>query len=100
VLPSSSLTIPEYVQALLAQNTPESCKQALLLQPTNAIALARVGGRVITNLAMADWMTQRAIELAPNLSETWVERATVLEKAGKSAPAHDAMARATGLKHN
>jgi WD40 repeat protein len=42
VLPSSPWTLTKYVESLLKQETPRSLRQALLLQPTNSVALARV----------------------------------------------------------
>src|SRR6185369_15997546 len=98
VLPSSSITLPQYVQSLLEQNTPQSWRQALLLQPTNAVALARVGGS-ITNLGLADWMTRRAIDLAPSRTEVWGERAQVLLKQGKTDESNEATARSKTLKN-
>jgi eukaryotic-like serine/threonine-protein kinase len=96
VLPSSPVTLREYVRSLLEQGTPQSWRQALLLEPGNAVALARVGGS-ITNGSLADWMTQRAVELAPG-NETWTERARVLSRAGRTDESTKAMARATALE--
>ena len=99
VLPSSPLTLPQYAQSLLEQDTPEGCQEALLLQPTNTVALA-LASRSVTNEMLADWMTRRAIELAPQRHETWSSRATFLERVGKLEEAIIAMERAIEIYGN
>ena len=99
VLPSSPVTLPQYAHSLLNQGTPEASREALLLQPANTAALA-LAGRYLTNEVLAEWMTRRATELAPEQFQTWSCRVSVLKRAGKLDEALVAMERAIGLYSN
>jgi eukaryotic-like serine/threonine-protein kinase len=69
VLPSSPLTLAQYAQSLADQRaTPAAARQALLLQPTNAIATSAVA-LTTTDTLQADWLSRRAMELAPGLTQ-------------------------------
>ena len=96
VLPSSPLTLPVYVQSLLAQLAPEARREALLLQPSNAVALA-LAGESLTNHTLAVWMTRRSTELAPDRFETWHHLAGALNKSGRREEAMAAMEHAVDL---
>ena len=61
--------------------------------------MAVVGGD-IANAAWADWMTRRAVELAPDRHETWIQRADVLFRAGKIDECLSAVDRAIALEPN
>jgi WD40 repeat protein len=74
ISPSSSITVPEYVQRLMEENTLESLREAVRLAPDNAVVLARLARHVLSQNsnqnprqeAEADALSRRALALAPN----------------------------------
>jgi WD40 repeat protein/serine/threonine protein kinase len=62
VLPGASLTLAQHAQVLAErQVTPAAAREALLLQPTNIAAMVACG-RTLTNAALGDWLTKRAVQ--------------------------------------
>jgi WD40 repeat protein/tRNA A-37 threonylcarbamoyl transferase component Bud32 len=85
ISPSSTVSVPEYVQRLVQENTPESLREALQLSPTNALAFARLALSTLnkqekpdpSQLNEADFLSQRALQLSPNNAEALDVRAEV-----------------------
>jgi len=77
IAPLSSITLPEYVQRRIEENTLESLQEAVRLSPTNGLALARFATRLLAQstqdnprrLPEADFFSRRAVRLAPRDSE-------------------------------
>jgi WD40 repeat protein/serine/threonine protein kinase/tetratricopeptide (TPR) repeat protein len=87
ILPSSSVTVAEHVDRLAkTAGARAGLKEALLLQPSNAIAMARFGETATNNL-QADWLTWRAMEQIPLRPWTLVAREGVLQRSGRFAEA-------------
>ena len=87
--PNSSLTVAEYVQRRIRrENTVESLREALTLSPTNGLAFARLAKHVLApenetdprRLGEAEFLSRRAVELAPNDPEAQRVRAESLEQ--------------------
>jgi tetratricopeptide (TPR) repeat protein len=93
VLPSSSLTIPQYAQSLTENRASlAAAKEALLLQPANVRAMEELA-KNMTNLPQADWLSRRALEQAPTLlGPVWVREA-VLRRSGRFQEALDLLER-------
>jgi hypothetical protein len=96
VLPSSPLTLPQYLQVLLTHAAPAGDSKAFLLQSTNLVAQA-LAAVTCTNEPLADWLTRRAVELAPEQFQTWSCRVAVLARTGRLGEAIVAMERALQL---
>jgi WD40 repeat protein len=86
--PNSSITMAEYVRRRIRrENTVESLREALTLSPTNGLAFARLAKHVLapeneTNprrLGEAEFLSRRAVELAPNDPEAQRVRAESLQ---------------------
>jgi WD40 repeat protein len=104
VLPSSPLTLPEYAVQLSEQRTFESASEALRLWPTNGYIMAILAGACIgrteqTN-GYAEWLTQRATELAPGQPVSWWSRAIFLIGLKRPAEAVEMMAQVEPLTPN
>jgi len=73
ISPSSPITLPEYVQRCTQQGRPGSLREAVSLCPTNGLALARLARAwslpQLDQLAEADFLSRRAMELAPDSPE-------------------------------
>jgi eukaryotic-like serine/threonine-protein kinase len=88
ISPFSSITIPEYLQLRMEENTRESLDEAIRLSPTNGIACARFARKILAQdagdnprrLGEADFFSRRALEFAPNNPEVQRIRADVLEQ--------------------
>jgi hypothetical protein len=69
------ITVPSYVDSLLASDRLEDLRQALLLAPTNGLLLARLARRTLEETnnpccqAEADFLSRRAVEFAPDSEE-------------------------------
>jgi WD40 repeat protein/serine/threonine protein kinase len=74
ISPFSSLTVPEYVQRRIEENTLESLQEAVQLSPTNGLTFARLAWRVLEQdekdnpgrVGEADFLSRRAVGLSPN----------------------------------
>lgn len=72
--PSSPITVPEYVQRRIEEDTLESLREAVSLAPTNAVALARLGRATVAQNegvdprknGESDALIRWAMELAPD----------------------------------
>jgi hypothetical protein len=72
--PASLVTVPQYIQQRIKENTLDSLREAVRLLPTNALAVARLAAKTLAEspdpnsreAAEAAWLTQRAVALAPN----------------------------------
>lgn len=67
----SDVTVPAYVESLLAQNTVDALRKAIRLAPTNALALARLARATLADtnnpcrVKEADFLSRRAVEPVP-----------------------------------
>ena len=86
ISPWSAFTFGEYVQRQVEQNSLGSLREAVLVSPGNALALARLAVKVLAQDALenprqfdeADWYSRQATTLAPTEPEVWRARAAVL----------------------
>ena len=93
ISPFSTVTVPEYIQRRIKENTPESLHEAILHDPTNGLAFARLARKTLAQdakdnprrIGEADFFSRRAVELSPNDSEVQRVRAEIAEQV-KSAP--------------
>jgi len=91
ISPFSSITFPEYVRRRIEQNTVESLREAAELSPTNAVVCARLAMAIAAQspsqdprqLAEADCLSGRAVELDPQDLEVLRLRAVLLGSMGK-----------------
>ena len=71
----SDVTVPAQVESLLAADTLDALRQAVRFSPTNALALAHLARATLADtnnpcrLPEADFLSQRAVELAPGSVE-------------------------------
>jgi eukaryotic-like serine/threonine-protein kinase len=94
IAPSSDVTVPEYVQRRIEENTRESLREATGLSSTNALAFARLAQQLITTNQYirafvpeeAEWFSRYATNLAPLDPEVEQIRQAVLERL-QSSPA-------------
>ena len=74
ISPSSAVTIAEYVQHEIEENTLKSLREAMRLAPANPNVLARLAKQIMREpspqtsdyLEEADFLSKRAVALAPN----------------------------------
>jgi WD40 repeat protein len=86
ISPASSITMPEYVQRQIQENTLESLREAVRLSPNNGLALARLAAQVLAQsekdnprqVREADFFSRRATELSPNDPEVRRVRSEIL----------------------
>ena len=86
ISPFSSITLADYVQHRIEENTLESLQEAVRLSPTNALALAKLARLVLSQpsaenprrIGEADFLSRRAVELAPADPEVARLRAEVI----------------------
>jgi hypothetical protein len=84
----SSVTMPEYVQRRTQENTLESLQEAVRLSPTNGLAFARLARQVLAQnekanprrVGEADFLSRRAVKLAPQDAEVAKIRAEIEER--------------------
>ena len=77
ISPFQSETVPEYVQRRIAEDTLSSLEEAVRLDPTNGLALARLAklllpsdpARETRRTAEAISLAKRALRFAPGLDE-------------------------------
>ncbi|MBI2946023.1 MAG: protein kinase [Verrucomicrobia bacterium] len=85
ISPFSDVTIPDYVQHRIRENTLQSLREAVNLAPTNALAFARLAQKVLAQsptenprrVGEAEFFSRRALELAPNDGEVLKIRAEI-----------------------
>jgi hypothetical protein len=88
---SSDVTVPEYVQRRITENTLQSLEAATCLSPTNALAFARRALQLASSgrqrfrpqvdaLPNADWFSRYATNLAPTDPEIRLIRESVAQK--------------------
>jgi hypothetical protein len=83
ISPSSTMTVPQYVQRLVEENSQRGLQQALFLSPTNSLAFARLARLMLedgtnTNpgqLSEADFLSRHALQLSPTNTEVLEIRA-------------------------
>jgi hypothetical protein len=90
ISPSSDMTVPEYVQRRIEDNTRESLQEATLLCATNALAFGRLAAKLSTSRSGphkartvpedADWFSRYATNLVPNDPEIRQIRESVVKK--------------------
>jgi WD40 repeat protein/tetratricopeptide (TPR) repeat protein len=93
--PSSALTVPEYVQRKSGGGNVADQHQIVMLQPTNAIALARLAATLWAQKPEENprrtnesaWLMRRALELAPDHAYVWQARANLALQRGNLAEA-------------
>jgi hypothetical protein len=74
ISPFSDVTIPDYVQHRIRENTLESLREAVTLAPTNGLAFGRLARAVLAQepahnprkIREAEFLSRRAMELEPN----------------------------------
>jgi WD40 repeat protein len=94
ISPLSDETILEYVRRRVEENTPDSLREAVELDPNNALALARLGSKLVQNEnarqeaweIYANLYTLRAVQLAPQDIEVKKLRREVLDAIRKNSP--------------
>jgi hypothetical protein len=77
VSPGLPVTVPQLVQQWMSEDNENSLRRAVLMSPTNALALARLGRAIIRrtsppdacSLLEADFLSKQALSLDPNLPE-------------------------------
>jgi hypothetical protein len=85
ISPFSSITVPEYVQRRIEENTLESLKEAAALSPANGLAYARLARQVLAQnetdnprrIGEADFFSRFALKWAPNDAEVLKIRAEI-----------------------
>jgi WD40 repeat protein/tRNA A-37 threonylcarbamoyl transferase component Bud32/tetratricopeptide (TPR) repeat protein len=107
ISPSSPVSLTEYVQGRIQDDTFESLKEAAALSPTNALAQAKLTLAELTNkgeeprqMARADWQTRRASQLAPGDPEVLWATAQSCERLGRLTEALEKMSRASSFHSN
>ncbi len=93
ISPNSPVTLPDYVQRRIDENTFESLDDAVRLDPTNGLALARLALQVLKQdparnprqAGEADWLSRRALALAPADDEVVRTRRAVLNFTNQAA---------------
>lgn len=106
ISPFSAITIPEFLQQCIEENTLDSLEEAVRLAPTNALALARLAHQILAQtenhkrFSEVDCLSRRAVELSRNDPEVWWRRAEVLDRAGNLPGALDAMDRGSKGQSN
>ena len=93
ISPSSNVTVPEYVNRRIEENTRESLQEATLLSSTNALAFARLAQQLVaTNQAMgaetlkdAEWFSRYATNLAPTDPEIRLIRESIAQRVAEPA---------------
>jgi hypothetical protein len=73
IAPLSSISVPEYVQRRISEDTLDSLREAVILSPTNTVALARFARRIVQmapslnpdQKTEAAFHLRRALQLAP-----------------------------------
>ncbi len=94
ISPSSPVSVPEYVQRRIHENTVDSLQAAIRLSPTNGLAFARLALLTLKEgpasqpprNAEADFYSQRAIQLSPKDGEVLKIRSEISQKLGKLTP--------------
>ncbi len=84
--PFTTTTVPEYVQQRLQENRLAGLYEALRLEPTNGLVMARLAGHLLEQdprdnprqAGEADYFSRRALTLAPDEPEVFCVRAAVL----------------------
>lgn len=98
--PLSEVTVPEYVQRRVAENTLQSLEEATCLSPANALAFARRAQALDWSLhhhvfhfrppadapSNADWFSRYATNLAPSDPEIRLIRESIAQRISPSHP--------------
>jgi WD40 repeat protein len=88
ISPSRQVTVPEFVQRRITEPASTRLREAIRLAPNDPLALARLARRLAREdpvefpraLDEADWLSKRAVTLAPGIGEVLEIRAEVLRK--------------------
>jgi tetratricopeptide (TPR) repeat protein len=88
ISPFSTTTIPTYAQRLVELGTLQSLHQAIRIEPTNGLAYARLArsewtaATTAVSRGQAEFLSQYALKLTPQLPEAWSTHIFLLEAAG------------------
>jgi hypothetical protein len=82
------MTVPEYIQRRIEENTPQSLQEAVCLAPTNGLAYARLARQVLAQnekdnprrVGEAEFFSWHAVKLAPQDAEVAKIRAEIEER--------------------
>jgi hypothetical protein len=93
ISPLSSITVPEYIQRRIQENSLESLHEAVRLAPTNGLAFARLAKLVLAQsdkdnprrVGEAEFFSRYALKWAPQDAEVAKIR-TEIEEAIKNLP--------------
>jgi WD40 repeat protein len=93
--PSSAITVPDYVHRLIEDDTLARLREAVMLEPTNGLALAGLGLHVFLqtpdafprHAEEAAWYSRQAVKFAPHHEATWRLRGRIQTAAGHQAEA-------------
>jgi tetratricopeptide (TPR) repeat protein len=97
VLPSSPRTVAQHAQMLAEERVSyAAAREALLLQPTNVTAMTAVA-LTTSDARFADWLSQQALERAPDSEEVLWGREVFLRDQGRLADSLAAMERRPSL---
>jgi hypothetical protein len=88
ISPFSSVTVPDYVQRRIEENTIESLQEAIRLSVTNGLAFSRLAQQTLAQdtrenprrIGEADFFSRRALELSPSDPEVQRLRAEIAEQ--------------------
>jgi WD40 repeat protein len=91
ISPFSTVSVPEYIERRIGENTRESLLEAIKLDPTNARAFARLALKTLSQtddqnarrVGEADFFSRRAVEFAPNDPEVQRVRAEIIGQISK-----------------
>ena len=86
----SKVTVPEYVQRRIEENTMQSLEEAARLSPTNGLAFARLAKLVLAQtdqdnprrVGEADFISRYALKWAPHDAEVAKIRAEIVAQLG------------------
>jgi len=91
VSPHSERAEDDLMEQLLGDVTADGLREALRLQPRNALAFARLAAKVKAEepfrtkhwRSFPEWYARQAVQADPHLPEAWLSQADVLERRGK-----------------
>jgi WD40 repeat protein/tRNA A-37 threonylcarbamoyl transferase component Bud32 len=104
--PEIKVTISEYVKGLVSDDRLETLSEAITLAPENPAVCARLSRRILSShpnpgereLAMAGWLSRRAMALAPQDSESLWAQGLFYEHSGERGEALRSMQAAGALQ--
>jgi tetratricopeptide (TPR) repeat protein len=101
ISPSALVTVADYVERRIEDDSLESLTQVLRIAPLNPQILSRLGRKLmiadstrVTQQDRAEWLTRLALELAPEDPSVWWLRADVLQALDRLDEARFALSKA------